>query len=111
MTIDEAVALLRDAREWLGHGLPCATVCGECIVIARIDAALAAHDEEPKAVEWFACGDNWAAGGGKPGLVLDVVKLVDGWSWKAESHLRAGGYADTLDEAKAAALRAARRMR
>ena len=44
MTIEEAVALLHDAREWLGHGLPCATVCGECIVIARIDDALAAHD-------------------------------------------------------------------
>ena len=41
-------ALLRDAREWLGHGLPCATICGECIVIDRIDAALAEHDAKER---------------------------------------------------------------
>ena len=51
MTIEQAVALLRDAREWLGHGLPCATICDECIVIDRIDAALAEHDAAPPSEE------------------------------------------------------------
>ena len=48
-------ALLRDAREWLGHGLPCATICGECIVIDRIDAALAEHataKPSPADIKW-----------------------------------------------------------
>lgn len=112
MTIDEAVALLHDAREWLGHGLPCTTICGECIVIDRIDAALAAHDAEPEAVEWveYSDGDLMAYPG--DGNILSVRKREDGrWQWNTEIDREDGGFCATVEEAKAAALKAARSAR
>ena len=103
MTIDEAVALLREARMFValsGYGKAS---------LARIDRALAAHDAEPEAVEWveYSDGDLMAYPG--DGNILAVRKQEDGsWQWNTEIDREDGGFCATVDEAKAAALKAAR---
>jgi hypothetical protein len=109
-------ALLREAREFLGHGLPCATVCGECIVLARIDAALAEPlDSATPVVEWRLgddCDEGFVYYEAYPDADtgLDVVRFKDGkWRWTMSREQQ--GYCDTLDEAKSAAIAAARGMK
>jgi hypothetical protein len=105
MTIDEAVALLREAQDraesvdGLGDKL-----------IRRIDAAIAAHNAEPEAVEteaveWEPC-DGFSRTIRVP-FTLEVQRMGRFWEWQAIEL----GVTRTEDEAKAAALRAARRMR
>jgi hypothetical protein len=104
MTIDEAVALLREARMFIalsGYGKA---------PLARIDRALAAHDAEPEAVEteaveWEPC-DGFSRTIRVP-FTLEVQRMGRFWEWQAIEL----GVTRTEDEAKAAALRAARRMR
>ena len=102
--------LLREAREALvraenrmmapPHQVP--------DVIQRIDAALAEHESKER-VEWFDYGE-WGAKSSKiNGFQLTVrahPPLPGGpWHWEAP---RCSGYAATKDEAKSAAIAAAR---
>lgn len=110
MTKEEMVALLRDAQEFLGHGLPCTTVCGECIVAARIDAALAEHDTVPPGeVEWDRGPHGWVHDDGVN--ELRVYRLGGEWRWVTDVAYRVDGTAQMLDEAKSAAIAAARGMK
>lgn len=113
MTLDEAVALLREARDYVGF-LPTRPdgIERALSIQARIDAALAAHDAEPEAVEWveYSDGDMMAYPGG--GDSLAVSRQEDGrWQWNTEIDREEAGVCDTVDEAKAAALKAARGLR
>lgn len=115
MTLDEAVALLREALmairlPCVSGGWPCG--CETCETKTRIDAALAAHDAEPEAVEWveYSDGDLMAYPG--DGNILSVRKREDGrWQWNTEIDREDGGFCATVEEAKAAALKAARSAR
>jgi hypothetical protein len=103
-------ALLRDAREFLGHGLPCATVCGECIVIDRIDTALAEREAEQQ-VTWSPNGKGLDAT--VSGYLVEVQPMHDGWwGWRAEQfpvhHDRQHGHKRTMELAQEAAIAAAR---
>ena len=105
MTLDEAVTLLREAstRVHMHHDYD---------LRKRIDAALTAHDAEPEAVEWveYSDGDLMAYPG--DGNILSVRKREDGrWQWNTEIDREDGGFCATVDEAKAAALKAARSAR
>ena len=113
MTLDEAVALLREARDYVGFLSTRPDAIEKALSIQRrIDAALASHDSEPEAVEWveYSDGDLMAYPG--DGNILAVRKQEDGrWQWNTEIDREEAGVCATADEAKAAALRAARSAR
>lgn len=105
MTIDEAVALLRETREALydpDDAVTCTCTC--CTLTKRIDAALAAHDAEPD-VEWREYGgrDEDASIDGAH-CVLRYVGGSTGWHWDVTR----GGTKLSLYDARAAAEKAAR---
>ena len=103
MTLDEAVALLREAQDraesvdGLGDGL-----------IRRIDRALAAHDAEPEAVEWREYGgrDEDASIDGAH-CILRYVGGSTGWHWDVARR----GTAKSLYDAREAAEKVARGVR
>lgn len=111
-------ALLREAR---GHvfNWPDYTVNQKRSLLDRIDAALAAHDAVlacEKKVEWRNTPD------GEDAVINNVVLSVwgwrGGWAWQSKplaepSYLNRTemGLSNTLDEAKSAAIAAARGMR
>lgn len=113
MTFDEAVALLREAQA------QAESVDGLSVALSRrIDAALAAHDAEP--VEWTDVEWPFKRSNdcieikravyqlGLPGANLEVRRARLGrWSWLVTMR----GLEDTAEEAKAAALKAARSAR
>ena len=111
MTIDEAVALLREARKVFRERQYDAGWCDEYDRLAdRIDRALAAHDAEPEAVEteaveWEPC-DGFSRTIRVP-FTLEVQRMGRFWEWQAIEL----GVTRTEDEAKAAALKAARSAR
>ena len=114
MTIDEAVELLREARSVIRpiHTLDSATGHYRWFhdtLCQRIDEALARHNaEEQTTVEWISFGA-WCEKSSKiDGFQLTVrAHALPGgpWHWEAP---RCSGYAPTKDEAKAAAIAAAR---
>ena len=111
MTIDEAVALLREAQDFVGSLPTRPNAIEKALSIQRrIDRALAAHDAEPKAVEteaveWEPC-DGFSRTIRVP-FTLEVQRMGRFWEWQAIEL----GVTRTEDEAKAAALKAARRAR
>ena len=113
MTIDDAVKLLREARDVCEYPefIPSSgNISHARQVRARIDAALAAHDAEPELVEtepveWEPC-DGFLRAVRVP-FTLEVNRMGRFWEWQAIEL----GVTRTEDEAKAAALRAARRLR
>lgn len=119
MTLDEAVALLREARNSVA--LEVAAVAAFRVsdadkrvldLLARINAALAAHDDKSAEVEWVEYSDGDLMAYPVDGNILSVRKREDGrWQWNTEIDREDGGFCATVDEAKAAALKAARSAR
>ncbi len=119
MTLDEAVALLREARDFMRQAAisrgPCPD-CTECdyrdAIIAKADAALAEHDAVPPSeekVEWIPNGPRGLSGYLKGRVEkASAYQTKDGLWWASASDI---GPFDTLDEAQRAALAAARGMR
>jgi hypothetical protein len=113
MTIDDAVKLLREARdvcEYPEFIQSSGNISHARQVRARIDAALTAYDAEPEVVEtepveWEPC-DGFSRIIKAP-FTLEVQRMGRFWEWQAIEL----GVTRTEDEAKAAALRAARRVR
>jgi hypothetical protein len=111
MTNAELVALLREARE--SH---CPSWRFRCGICSRIDAALAAHaDSATPVVEWRLgddCDEDFVYYEAYPDsdTGVDAVRFKDGkWRWTMSREQQ--GYCDTLDEAKSAAIAAARGLR
>lgn len=110
-------ALLREAREDLALAYADIDALRQTRKMStltdRIDAALAVHDAvspSEETVEWFDYGE-WGSKSSKiDGFQLTVRAhgLPGPWHWEAP---RSSGYAATKDEAKAAAIAAARGMR
>ena len=112
MTNDELVALLREAQGWIGYWPLTKPEAGAEILKNRIDAALAEHDVEDK-VEWTQDALGYYARV-KVEAEIEVFQDLSGeWQWNrtALSDVRRHGSANTLDEAKSAAIAAARGMR
>ena len=123
MTNAELLNLLREARkfvvdakrlwiEWDNEQEERAVVS----MLARIDAALAEHaDSATSVVEWRLgddCDEDFVYYEAYPDsdTGVDVVRFKGGkWRWTMSREQQ--GYCDTLDEAKSAAIRAARGMR
>ena len=113
MTNTELIELLREARKVVAY--PFITVEHHQL-LARIDAALAAHAAVPpseETVEWISYGDWCEKSSNKFDgffqLTIRAHALPGGpWHWEAP---RRSGYAPTKDEAKAAAIAAARGMK
>ena len=100
-------ALLREAREWIEI---------EDDLIDRIDAALAERQDSAKdVVEWRLgddCDEEFVYYEAYPDsdTGLDVVRFKDSkWRWTMSREQQ--GYCDTLDEAKSAAIAAAKGMK
>ena len=113
MTNKEAVTLLQKARSYIGHNLDCTSVCDECALAARIDAALAAHRDEVPAqdsakdvVEWEQRQGSCIHDDGVN--ELRVYLWGDQWHWHTVVEYRANGICATEAEAKTAAIAAAR---
>lgn len=119
MTNTELVELLRDTRRWVGHNLDCTSVCDECVLAARIDAALAEHDAVPPSeAKWRPIGvfgdvDEYVATIGHVNMTVhaEPVSSTGDLLWEVRHTYAASGTAPTLDEAKSAASAAARGMR
>jgi len=113
MTNTELVELLRETRRWVGHNLDCTSVCDECVLADRIDAALATHDAEER-VTWSSSGKGLDATFG--GYLVEVQPTHDGWwGWRAEQFPvhrdRQHGHKRTMEQAQEAAIAAARGMK
>lgn len=118
MTIDEAVALLREAREdlALAHAdLDALRQTRKMSTLTdRIDAALAAHEAEER-VEWTPLADGKACVAEVDGYLVEVRPSYAGdgwWAWKAEQPVkhrdRQHGHKRTKELAQEAAIAAAR---
>ena len=107
MTLDEAVALLREAQDYVGFLPTRPNAIEKALSIQRrIDAALAAHDAEPEAVEWREYG------GHTEDASIDgahcILRFVGPkWHWD----VMRTGTAQSLYDARAAAEKAARGLR
>ena len=104
MTLDEAVALLREAQPWIQRDSPVEATD----LLMRIDAALAAHDAEPAEVEWALDNEGRQVvriGSDRSAQVMRSELDTDKWWWAVI------GIASDEDEAKAAVLKAARSAR
>lgn len=127
MTNAELVALLREARDFMRQAATSRGPCPDCTecdhrdaIIAKADAALAAHDAvlpSEEDVEWES-GTDYEGKTFASAQVKDVAIEVNGWDragtrfyWRIFSTLDEEGRADTLEEAKSAAIAAARGMR
>ena len=119
MKTEELLALLREAKRlvaanrlMLGHYSGVREVGS---LEDRIDAALAEADK-PVEVEWKPIGDDQKAFEAYPDADtgLDVFRFdhdLGYWRWMANVEREATGRASTLEEAKAAAVEAAKRLR
>lgn len=121
MTKKEMVALLREARDavewdfdWSEHSQASDRKVA-LDLLSRIDAALAEHDAEERAdsatpvVEWEQRQGSYIHDDGVS--ELRVYLWGDEWHWHTVVEHRASGTCATEDEAKAAAIAAARGMR
>jgi hypothetical protein len=100
MTLDEAVALLREAHSFVDPT--------DTDLFDRISDALASHDAEPAAVEWREYGrhtEDASIDGAH--CILRYVGGSTGWHWDA---MRTGT-TQSLYDARAAAEKAARGIR
>lgn len=89
----------------------CDLAAQKIVLLDRIDAALEEHaDSAQSAVEWIDYGEWGAKSTQIDGFALTVRAhgLPGPWHWEAP---RCSGYAATKDEAKSAAIAAARGMR
>ncbi len=127
MTKDELFALLREALKKLEAAdlwhPPGECRCIGCNIARPIDAALAAHDAVPPSEEKVESEVVWRnTPDGEDAVVNNVVLSVwgwrAGWAWQSKplaepSYLNRTemGLSKTLDEAKSAAIAAARGMR
>jgi hypothetical protein len=111
MTNKEAVTLLQEARSYIGHNLDCTSVCDECALAARIDAALAGRAEgsTEDVVEWEQRHGSYIHEDGVN--ELRVYLWGDEWHWHTVVEYRANGTCTTEAEAKSAAIAAARGMK
>lgn len=106
MTLDEAVALLREALmairlPCVSGGWPCG--CETCETKTRIDAALAAHDAEPVELDWAR---EYLPHAQETRLVARTEDFVfhirgDGGCMLYEGNDNPYGYHHTVDQAKA----------
>lgn len=115
MTIEEAKALLKEARGWLGHNLDCLTVCNECSLAARIDEALAASagKSAPADLKWREKGSNRHGISPKEADYSDSVFLTVEQHWLNDEWLFRVEYADyakSEEEAKTKAVDYAGRL-
>ena len=107
MTNKEAVTLLQEARSYIGHNLDCTSVCDECALAARIEAALAERQNSTTAVvEWEQRQGSCIHDDGVN--ELRVYLWGDQWHWHTVVEYRANGICATEAEAKTAAIAAAR---
>lgn len=126
MTLEEAVALLREARKAVGD-----YDCYDCgirdePVWARIDAALAAREAEVRSEVEFAegCGDldnaaweemhkDFFVANPDDYTTLDAMLIPSAgyWAWSVAIEQEACGRAATLEEAKTTAIRAVKGLR
>ena len=110
MTNTELIELLRKTRGWVGHDLDCTSVCDECVLAARIDAALAEHaDSATPVVEWEQRQGSYIHDDGVN--EFRVYLWGDEWHWHTVVEYRANGTCATEAEAKSAALAAARGLK
>lgn len=104
MTLDEAVALLREARKVFRERQYDAGWCDEYDRLAdRIDAALAAHDAEPAELDWAR---EHLTHANETRLVARTEDFVfhirgDGGCMLYEGNDNPYGYHHTVDQAKA----------
>jgi hypothetical protein len=100
MTLDEAVALLREAHSFVDPT--------DTDLFDRISAALAAHDAEPETVQWREYGgrDEDASIDGAH-CILRYVGGSTAWHWDVTRT----GTAQSLYDAREAAEKAARGVR
>jgi hypothetical protein len=109
MTIDDAVKLLRQARDVCEYPefIPSSgNISHARKVRARIDAALAAHDAEPAEVEWREYGGH-AEDASIDGAHCILRFVGPKWHWD----VMRTGTAQSLYDARAAAEKAARGVR
>jgi hypothetical protein len=121
MTNAELIDLLREATSYLDDVVRSAPEKWKWTdeqreandLMHRIDAALAGHaDSAQSAVEWCAVGDTWATAYPVDGVEMTVMRWADGpWKWWTKLETSAQGTASTEEEAKSAAIAAARGMR
>lgn len=100
MTLDEAVALLREAHSFVDPT--------DTDLFDRISDALSAHDVEPEEVEWRECGrhtEDASIDGAH--CVLRYVGGATGWHWDVTRT----GTELSLYDARSSAERAARNQR
>lgn len=108
MTLDEAVALLKEIHElqpWLSQ---------DADLAARVELALAAHEAE-ESVKWTPLADGKACAAEVDGYLVEVRPSYAGdgwWAWKAEQPVkhrdRQHGHKRTKELAQEAAIAAAR---
>ena len=113
MTNAELLDLLREAREdvdAMGNGDLCRAIDR---ALAIHDAALTEHaDSATPVVEWCAVGDTWATAYPVDGVEMTVMRWADGpWKWWTNLETSAQGTASTEEEAKSAAIAAAKSMK
>ena len=91
----------------------CDLAAQKIVLLDRIDAALAEHaDSDTPVVEWCAVGDTWATAYPVDGVEMTVMRWADGpWKWWTKLETSAQGTASTEEEAKSAAIAAARGLR
>jgi hypothetical protein len=80
----------------------------------RIDAALAEHNSTTDIVEWNKVNENFSTAYPDIQTSLTVSRFdltQQKWRWDAEVEIKKAGYCDTEEEAKAAALKAARGLK
>ena len=102
-------ALLREAQPWIQVHAPIEATD----LLMRIDAALAAHDDEEQ-VTWSPKGKGLDAT--VSGYLVEVQPTHDGWwGWRAEQFPvhrdRQHGHKRTMEQAQEAAIAAAKGMR
>ena len=108
-------ALLRQAQGWIGYWPLNKPEAGAEALKKRIDAALAKHDAVPPSeVVWKTTYHDpvFHEADLTDDLCLSVLENPHGrFYWSAQLQTQKNGYANTLDEAKSAAIAAARGMK
>ena len=103
MTNAELLDLLREARDVVDMSLP---VYSNSKLVSRIDAALATHDT-PHKVAWRNLDYKAIYVADCDGADLEVQLGAERWHWETSRY----GDCATLEEAQAAAVKAARSLK